>query len=103
MARGTRHRALDAFLYRLRPRAAAQVLRLLPARQGHGLGQAAEGPLAGAPSRRAVRRPRRKRMADRADEVDQVLSRSQNEVIDDQEAVGECEALLPRHERWADL
>ena len=33
MAGGARHRALDAFLYRLRPRAAAALLRLFPARQ----------------------------------------------------------------------
>jgi hypothetical protein len=32
MARGARHRALDALLHRLRPRAAAQVLRLLSSR-----------------------------------------------------------------------
>ncbi len=37
MAGSARHRALDAFLHRLRPRAAAALLRLLPARQGHEL------------------------------------------------------------------
>ena len=37
MAGGARHRALDAFLHRLRPRAAAALLRLFPARQGHRL------------------------------------------------------------------
>ena len=42
VARSARHRALDAFLHRLRPRAAAAVLRLFPARQEQRLGQAAE-------------------------------------------------------------
>src|SRR6185437_12473288 len=51
MARGTWHRALDAFLYGLRPRAAAQILRLLPAWQGHRLVEAAARFAAGPPSR----------------------------------------------------
>ena len=38
MAGGARHRALDAFLHRLRPRAAAALLRLFPARQESRLG-----------------------------------------------------------------
>ena len=58
MARGARHRALDAFLHRLRPRAAAQVLRLLPEGRGHRLGQAAARAAAGAPSGREIRRAR---------------------------------------------
>ena len=77
MAGGARHRALDAFLHRLRPRAAVALLRLFPARQGHELEQAAEGAAAGAPPGREIRRARRKRMADRAHAMDQVLSRSQ--------------------------
>ena len=59
VAGGARHRALDAFLYRLRPRAAAQVLRLFPEGRGHRLGQAAARAVAGAPSGRKVRRARR--------------------------------------------
>ena len=41
MARSARHRALDALLHRLRPRAAAALLRSFPARQGQRLGEAA--------------------------------------------------------------
>ena len=51
VARGARHRALDAFLYRLRARASAQVLRPFPAREEKRLGQAAERAAAGAPYR----------------------------------------------------
>ena len=43
MARSARHRALDAFLHRLRPRSATALLRLFPARQEERLGQAAAG------------------------------------------------------------
>ena len=50
VAGGARHRALDALLHRLRPRAAAALLRSFPARQEERLGQAAEGAPAGAPS-----------------------------------------------------
>ena len=74
VAGGARHRALDAFLHRLRPRAAAQVLRQLPQGRGHRLGQAAARAAAGAPSGREVRRARRERVADRAHQVDQALS-----------------------------
>src|SRR5579883_3575249 len=73
VAGGTRHRALDPLLYRLWPQAAARLLRLLPARQAEWLGQAAEGAAAGAPSGREIRRARRERVADQADEVDQAL------------------------------
>ena len=45
MAGGARHRALDAFLYRLRARASATLLRLFPARQEERLGQAAACPV----------------------------------------------------------
>ena len=76
VARGARHRALDAFLHRLRPRAAAQVLRLFPEGRGHWLGQAAARAAAGAPSGRDVRRARRERMADRAHAMDEALSRT---------------------------
>ena len=51
MAGGARHRALDAFLHRLRPRTAAALLRPFPARQERRLGQAAESAAAGAPHR----------------------------------------------------
>ena len=60
MAGGARHRALDAFLHRLRPRAAAALLRLFPARQGHELEQAAEGAAAIALPGREIRRARAK-------------------------------------------
>ena len=43
-----------------------KLLRLFPARQGHRLGQAAEGAAAGAPSGREIRRARRERMAAQA-------------------------------------
>ena len=72
MAGGARHRALDAFLHRLRPRAAVALLRLFPARQGHELEQAAEGAAATALSGREIRRPRRERMAAQAHQMDQV-------------------------------
>ena len=51
VAGGARHRALDALLHRLWPRAAAQVLRPLSARQEEWLGRATPGASAGAPSR----------------------------------------------------
>ncbi len=73
MARSARHRALDAFLHGLRRRPAEEVLRPLPQRRGHRLGQAAEGAAAGAPSRREIRRAARERMAARAHAMDQVL------------------------------
>ena len=76
VAGGARHRALDAFLHRLRPRAAAALLRLFPARQEGRLEQAAEGAAANPPPRREIRCARRKRMADQAHAMDQVLSRS---------------------------
>ena len=75
MARSARHRALDAFLHRLRPRAAIALLRSFPARQEQRLGQAAAGAAAGAP-RRPLRRARRERMAAQAHPMDEVLSRS---------------------------
>jgi hypothetical protein len=65
MARSPRHRALDAFLHRLRARAAAALLRPLPARQGQRLGQAAAGAAAGPPHRK-IRRARREGMAAQA-------------------------------------
>ncbi len=55
MAGGARHRALDAFLHRLRPRTAAALLRLFPARQGHQLVEAAESAAADPPSGREIR------------------------------------------------
>ncbi len=76
MARVPRHRALDAFLHRLRRGAAEEVLRPLPQGRGHRLEQAAEGAAAGAPSRREVRRAARERMAAGAHPVDQVPSPS---------------------------
>ena len=75
MARSARHRALDAFLHRLRPRAAAALLRSFLARQEERLGQAAAGAASGAP-RRPLCRARRKGMAAQAHQMDAVLSRS---------------------------
>ena len=69
MARGARHRALDAFLHRLRPRAAAPLLRPFPARQEERLGQAAARAAPGAPHRQ-VRRAPRGRMAAQAHAMD---------------------------------
>ena len=57
MAGGARHRALDAFLYRLRPRTAAPLLRPFPARQEERLGQAAARAAPGAPHRQIRRAP----------------------------------------------
>ena len=79
MARSARHRALDAFLHRLRPRAAAQVLRLFPARQEERLGQAAARAAPGA-SHRQVRRAARGRVAAQAHQVAQGLSRTRRPV-----------------------
>ena len=93
MAGGARHRALDAFLHRLRPRAAAALLRLLPARQERRLAQAAEGAAAGAPPGREIRRARRERMADQAHAMDQVLSRSGEHGAERQEAVRQSAQL----------
>ena len=79
VARGARHRALDAFLHRLRPRAAAALLRPLPARQEERLGQAAARAAAGAPHRQ-VRRAPRERMAAQAHAMDEGLSRPRRPV-----------------------
>src|SRR5476649_2471896 len=62
MAGSARHRTLDSFLHRLRPRAAIALLRLFPARQEERMGEAAARAVAGAP-RRQVRRARRAGMA----------------------------------------
>src|SRR4051812_46093445 len=72
MARGTRHRALDALLYRLRARASAAVLRPLPEGRGR-LGQAVTGAAPG-PAPRQVRPAPGKRMADRAHAMDEDVS-----------------------------
>src|ERR1700720_68669 len=74
MARSARHRALDAFLHRLRPPPAIALLRSFPAWQEQRLGQAAAGAAAGAP-RRSLRRARGERMAAQAHQMDTVLSR----------------------------
>ena len=65
MARVPRPRALDAFLHRLRRRAAEEVLRPFPQGREDRLGQAAEGAAAGA-SHRQVRRAAREGMAAQA-------------------------------------
>src|SRR5262245_5901977 len=74
MARGARHRALDPFLHRLWPQAAAALLRPFPARQEQRLRPASARAAAGAPHRQ-FRRARRERVAAQAHEVDEVLSR----------------------------
>src|ERR1700685_2474482 len=66
MARSPRHRALDAFLHRLRPRTTTAFLRFFPARQEERLGQASAGAIAGSPYR-----PLRQ-----ADKMDEAFSRS---------------------------
>ena len=58
VARGARPRALDAFLYGLRRRAAEEVLRPFPQGREDRLGQAAEGAAAGPPHRQVRRAPR---------------------------------------------
>ena len=79
VAGGARARALDPLLHRLRPPAAAAVLRSLPARQEERLGRAAERAAAGPPSRQ-VRCARGERVAARAHRVDQAASRSRRRV-----------------------
>ena len=81
MAGSARHRALDALLHRLWPRAAVALLRSFPARQEKRLGQRAARAAASAPHRQ-VRRARGERMAARAHEVDQALSRSRQRRAD---------------------
>ncbi len=74
MARGARHRALDALLHRLRRRPAEAVLRLFPQGREERLGQAAAGAAQRPSSRREVRHPPRGRLADPAHAVDQIPS-----------------------------
>ena len=57
MAGSARHRALDAFLHRLRPQSATALLRLFLARQEERLGQRTAGAAPG-PSSRPLRRAR---------------------------------------------
>ncbi len=76
MAGGARHRALDAFLHRLRPRTAIALFRLFSARQESRMGEAAESAAAIALPGREIRRARRERVADQAHAMDQILSRS---------------------------
>src|SRR5258708_37259544 len=65
MARGARNRALDAFLHRLRPHPAKEILRLLPEGHEERLGPAAARAMAVSP-RGPFRGAARKRVADRA-------------------------------------
>src|SRR5687767_13188823 len=94
MARGARHRALDALLHRLRARAAARLLRLLPARQEKGVGEAAPRVASGPSSWREVRRTRGKRMAAGAHQVDEVLSRPGRLLAQHQEIFEDDQALV---------
>ena len=75
VARGARHRALDALLHGLRRRAAEAVLRPLPQGRGQRLARQPRVAAPGSPSRRAVRRARGERVAARAHAVDEVLPR----------------------------
>ncbi len=75
VARDARRRALDALLHRLRPRDAEEVLRLLPEGREERLGPAAESAAPDPPSRRALRRACRERMAARAHALDQAVPR----------------------------
>src|SRR6202171_6363476 len=77
MARSARHRALDPFLYRLWPQAAAAILRSIPARKEQWLRKATARAAASAPHRQ-VRGARRERMAARAHAMDQAPSGSCN-------------------------
>ena len=74
MARGARHRALDALLHRLRRRPAEEVLRLFPQGREERLGQAAARAAQRPPSGRKVRHPPRDRLAARAHAMDQIPS-----------------------------
>src|SRR4029077_11978380 len=74
MAGGARHRTLDAFLYRLRPRTAAALFRSIPAREKRWLGKTAQS-AAASTSHRQVRATGRERMAAQAHQMDQILSR----------------------------
>ncbi len=75
VARDARRRALDALLHRLRRRDAEEVLRLLPEGREERLGSAAESAAPDPPSRRALRRARRERMAACAHALDQAVPR----------------------------
>ncbi len=75
VARGARHRALDALLHRLRRRPAEAVLRLFPQGREERLEQTAAGAAQRPPSRREVRHSPRGRLADPAHAVDQVPPR----------------------------
>ena len=88
MARGARHRALDALLHRLRRRPAEAVLRLLSQGREERLGQAAAGAAQRPSSRREVRHPPRGRLADPAHAVDQVPSRERRPEAHDRAAEG---------------
>src|SRR5262245_2706920 len=102
MAGGTRHRALDAFLHRLRTRAATALLRLFPAWKKRRLGQAAEGFVAGK-AYRQVRAAPRERMAAQADTMDKALSRPVGDDADDQKAIGCRTAEICGDERRLNL
>src|SRR6266850_4514071 len=76
MAGSARRLALGAVLHRLRPQAAARLLRSLPEGQAERLGQEAARAAQRAASRRALRAALRERMAAQAHQVDAVLPRS---------------------------
>src|SRR5207249_6476330 len=74
MARGARHRALDALLHGLWGPPAEAVLWPLPQGRGHRMDAAAAGRAPGAPSGRALRRAARARVAARPHALDEALS-----------------------------
>ena len=103
MAGSARHRALDAFLHQLRSRPAEEVLRPFPQRRGHRLEPAAQGAVAGAPSRREIRRAARERMAARPHAMDQILYPPRRaDDVEDGTARGR-QGQLCRHERGRHL
>ncbi len=102
MAGSARHRALDAFLHRLRARAATAFLRLFPARQERRLGETTEGAVTGT-ARRQVCIARRKRMAAQAHAMDKILSRPVCNDVDDQKTVGRRAIEICGDERRLDL
>ena len=90
MARGARHRALDALLHRLRRRSAEAVLRLFPQGREKRLEQAAARAAQRAASGRDIRHPPRGRLADPAHAVDEVPSRGRRQ------AGGDAATASPR-------
>src|SRR4051812_4348092 len=99
MARGARHRALDALLYRLWARASAAVFRPLPEGRGR-LGQAVTRAAPG-PAPRQVRPAPGKRMAYRAYAMDEDVSARRWSI--EIRTKYRIESLVRRSRRWRHL